>query len=123
MGLFGSIFSVRAEASWTDKTPALRFDKHYDLHREPSFWNRPKVGRSYPTSGATDPCPDTVASPVFLSGATYLIFLGAPHVNGYEVIYRADDLWLDYFRHRIADPTYELDVHNCTMPHPEPVEG
>ncbi len=100
--------AFRAAAAWSGRTPDFRYDEHFGGHTAPRFWEDREIGRSYvPPQGTR--CPDASASPVFLAGATYLVFLGPPHVKGYEVIHAADDRWLDFVRRRIADPAAQPD--------------
>lgn len=67
----------------------------FDTHRAGAFWRDRSAGRV--TIGS-----DCEIRPQFTAGARYLIFVGAPHVKGFEVINAADDQWLRHVRTALA---------------------
>lgn len=67
----------------------------FGAHSSDQFWQVNAGGAPQGT--------DCLAHPAFAAGQRYLVFLGAQHVRGYELILEEDDAWLAQVRHLIAD--------------------
>jgi hypothetical protein len=68
----------------------------FDGHRDPAFWARAGEGRA--RIG-----PECRLRGDFATGERYLVFLGTPHVKGFERVAAEDDAWLAWVRERLAD--------------------